>query len=655
MKRFIFTTIALCLTLAAGAQVIPVNPKFGAVSEEEVAMTVYEPDTSAVAVMLYREYDLDLVFNARLEIVKMITVHERIKILKEEGKKYADYSFLYYNSTAVRENYSGVKVETFNLEDGKLVRTKMSKKYEFDEKYSDAARRHSFTAENVKVGSVIEVTYKFSSPRYYDIDDIELQLAIPVNQTKVVVGYAEYFLMNRTQRGYVHTRYKRDSHPQTLTLSAYETLSYQLHQDYYEAEDVPALPEEDYSFCPTQYRGSLIYDLSGLYIPGSLDRSFAQKWTDVDKAVAESDILKVSQERFRESKELEAALQGVEGDEAKIVAVRDYLMKKVKWNEKSMLVPDTGKEVLKAGSGSDADINALMASALNAVGFQAEPVLVKRRSSGILMEFHISLNTFDTFILRVVNADGTGTWYLDAARESGYLNVLNPDFIVEKARLVHANGSGEWVDLTGLTKSRVNELVKAGLSPEGVLTGSVQIQAYQEESYSLKSHYDSFDSEDAFLDDIEADENIEVTEFEIQKEYGPVTSLKYSFEKDDETGERIYLHPFLSTFHSASAFRKEKRIIPVDFPYPENIIYNYSLTIPEGYVVEELPESKSITCPPVGGRILFQCREVGNQVSVSYRFSLESTIVVPEKYADLRVFWETATGVEKSTIVLKKQ
>ena len=655
MKRFIFASIALCLTLAAGAQVIPVNPKFGAVSEEEAAMTVYEPDTSAVAVMLYREYDLELVFNARLEIVKMITVHERIKVLKEEGKKYADYSFLYYNSNAVRENYSGVKVETFNLEDGKLVRTKMSKKYEFDEKYSETARRHSFTAENVKVGSVIEVSYKFSSPRYYDIDDIELQLSIPVNQTKVVVGFAEYFLMNRSQRGYVQTRYKRDNHPQTLTLSALEALSYQLYQDFYEAEDIPALPTEDYSFCPTQYRGSIIYDLSGIYIPGSLDRSFAMKWTDVDKAVAESDILKVSTERFRDTKELAAAIEGAEGDEATIVAVRNYITGRVKWNEKSRLVPDTTREILKAGSGSDADINALTASALNSIGYRAEPVLVKRRSSGILMEFHISLNTFDTFVLRITNPQGTQTWFLDAARENGWLNVLNPDFLVEQARVIPANGSGEWVNLSQLTKSRVNEIVKARFTPDGVLGGNVQIQAHQEDSYSVKSHYDSFDSEEAFLDEIESDENLEISRFEIQKEYGPITMITYDFEKDDEQGDRIYIHPFLSTFHSASSFRKENREIPVDLPYPENISYNFFLDIPEGYAAEEIPESKSLTCPPVGGRILFQCRELGGQISVSYRFSLESTLITPDQYADLRLFWETAAGIEKCTIVLKKQ
>ena len=184
MKHVFLSLALLVLTFSVSAQSIPVNPKFGAVSDAEIDMTSYALDTSAVAVMLYRECQLDLVFNYKLEIVKELTVHERIKVLKEEGKRFADFSFLYVDDKVVKENYGGVKVETFNRENGKIVRTRMSKKYEFDEVYSDGVRRFSFTAENVKVGSVIEVTYKFTSPRYYDIDDLDIQLSIPVNQAR---------------------------------------------------------------------------------------------------------------------------------------------------------------------------------------------------------------------------------------------------------------------------------------------------------------------------------------------------------------------------------------------------------------------------------------------------------------------------------------
>lgn len=652
MKKTAFLIAALTFSFLAAAQTIPVNPKFGSVSDAEIDMTVYSPDTSAVAVMLYREYTMDLVISeVSGVIVKDITVHERIKVLKEEGKRFGDFSFLYLNSNSTKEAYSGVKVETFNRENGKVVRTKMSKKFDFDEKYAEDVRRRSFSAENVKVGSVIEVAYKFSSPRYYAIDDIDIQLTIPVNQTHIEVGYAEYFGVNRTQRGSVPTRYRKDNRIANLPGAT----SYEVNLDVFDAVDVPALPAESHSFCPDQYRGAITYDLSSVVIPGVVFESISMKWPDVDKAISESDIFRVCKGKFRDAKELEAALTGVEGDEARIAAVRNYVVGKVKWDEESQLVPDDAREILKRGSGSDADINALTASALNTLGYTAEPVMIRRRTSGMLIDHHISLRSFDTFILRVTAPGGQGPWYLDAARDEGYLNVLNPLFLVEKARVIPFNGSGEWVDLTNLTRSHVSELVKMRMEPDGTLTGSAQIVANQEDSYLVKAHYNSFDTEDAFLEDIESDEHIEITAFEIKKEYGPTAEISYSFEKENEAGSLLYIQPVLSSFHSSSDFRKEERKLPVDFPYPESITYSFSLEIPEGYVVEELPEKVGLTFPSLEGRIQFATQQVGNIVSVLYRASLGKMLVLPQEYADLRLFWETAIGVEKSTIVLKKQ
>ena len=651
MKKTAALLAALALSFLSTAQTIPVNPKFGKVSDAEVDLAVYEPDTSAVAVMLYREYTMDLIIsNVTGGISKEITVHERIKVLKEEGKKFGDYSFLYVNDNKMKEVYSGIKVETYNRENGKVVRTAMSKKFDFDESYAEDVRRRSFSAENVKVGSVIEVFYKFASPRYFDIDDIDIQLSIPVNQTHVEVGHAEYFTINRTQRGSVRTAYQQKD--RIVNLSG--AVSYREDIDIFDAVDVPALPSESHSYCPDQYRGAISYDMSGLIIPGSVYESISMTWPDVDKAIKESDIFSVCKGRFRDAKELEASLAGVEGDEARIAAARNYVVGKVKWDKESHLVPDEAREILRRGSGSDADINALTASALNSVGFTAEPVMVRRRTSGMLIDYHISLRSFDTFILRVTAPDGNA-WFLDAARDEGYLNVLNPLFLVNKARLVPFGGPGEWVDLTNLSRSRVAEVVSMKMDADGTLRGTAQIIGHQEDSYAIKSNYNSFDSEDAFLEDIEADENIEITEFEIRKDYGPTVEISYSFEKENEAGGLEYIRPILSRFHSTSAFRKEERELPVDFPFPESITYSFNLEIPEGYAIEELPERTMKNFPTIGGRIQFMAQQVGNAVSVAYRVNLDRMLILPEHYADLRLFWETAVGLERSTIVLKKQ
>lgn len=652
MKKIVLVLAAIATSLAAQAQTIPVNPKFGAVSDAEIDLKVYEPDTSAVALMLYRDYTLDLRINNTGRVVKDITVHERIKVLKEAGKKYGDYSFVYLSNNSIKEYYTDVKVETVNREDGKIVRTKMSKQYDFDEKYSDDSRRRSFSAENVKVGSVIEVFYKFSSPRYYDIDNIDIQLSIPVNQTHIEVGTAEFFRVNRTMRGSIATRNGTD---QRMMNTGRGGGSYRVEVDTYDAVDVPALPSESNTFCPSQYGGSIIYDMSGLVIPGSVYENFSMSWPDVDKAITESDIFSVCKSKFNDVVGLTAAIADAEGDEARIVAVRNYVAGKVKWDENSHLVPKGAKDILKQGVGSDADINALTASALNTIGYIAEPVMIKKRTNGMLLDYHISLRSFDTFILRVSTKDRSKSWFLDAAREEGYLNVLDPRFLIEKARIIPFTGSGEWVDLRNLTKSRVTVFANAKISEDGTLACTINYLGTNENSYDIKYDYNDFDTEDAFLEAIEADDKIEITNFEIKNDYGPKAEFSYDFIKDLDLGDRLYIKPIVHSFHSDTAFKNEKRILPIDLAFPESLYYTFVLDVPQGYVVEELPKNASYSCPPVNGRIQFQTQQTDGRVTVAYRFIVDDIMVLPEEYADFRFFWEAAVGIEKSTIVLNKQ
>jgi hypothetical protein len=71
--------------------------------------------------------------------------------------------------------------------------------------------------------------------------------------------------------------------------------------------------------------------------------------------------------------------------------------------------------------------------------------------------------------------------------------------------------------------------------------------------------------------------------------------------------------------------------------------------------VEELPKNTNLSVPTVGGRIQFLVQQSGNTITAAYRVSLDKVLIFPEAYPDLRLFWETAVGIEKSMIVLKKQ
>lgn len=644
-------------TFGANAQTIKVNPKFGNVSKAELEMTEYAPDTSAVAVILYKgaetEVDINLHRDNTFAIIKK--VHERIKVLKEPGTRYANFEFGYTYTNSLKEEIKNIKVETYNLVNGKTEKTKMSKKFKFDEKFTENVRRVSFTAENVKVGSVIEVEYTFESPNYTNVPDLVFQTDIPINQVVETFSYPEYFTFKKTQRSLEHLDYSQ-SEENASEMIGMSTLSYRLFTDKFSAVDMPAMVDENLSFNSAQYRSRVIYDLGGVYIPGVVNKTFNKNWAAVDHDFIDAGILKDFFAKYRDKDELLAAVAGIEEDEAKIAAVVKFVADRVKWNDDVDKYPSPAKDVLKKGTGDSADINALVASALNTIGYKAEPVFLRRRTRGILVIFQITASAFDALMIKVTAPDNSKVWYLDGARKDGYLNVLPAHYLVEQARLINESEFGEWVDLRNLSRHKIVHSIVASLDETGLMTGTAKTEATGAYSYSVKAKYHGAESQEAYLEALQnRDELDELSEFQIDDSYGPTASLSYQFEKEYSlTGDKIYFKPFLSKFHSESYFRKETRKIPIDFEQPEDFSYIALVDLPEGWEVEEMPEPIKLTCPPVNAKLVFTCQNMGGKLIVRYNVNINEMVVAADHYADLRAFWEQLVNIEKSVIVLKK-
>ena len=461
-------------------------------------------------------------------------------------------------------------------------------------------------------------------------------------------------------RGFLTAAFRQEVENETITTPGLGMLSFNMYHDHFSATDVPVMKREPYSYCPDQYKLSVAYDLRSIEIPGAEARYYNADWTDVDRRFAGTPILPQFRQKFRDADALQAALSGKETTDEKIVAVWQYILDQVKWNKEVRLLPRDNKQTLKEGTGSSADINALMASALNTVGLTAEPVLVKSRADGTLLDFHISSAEFTTFILRIQALDGT-VRYLDASDRDSYLDVLPPAYLVTRGRLLHLNGRGEWVDLTAIpVTNTLTQVVKLSPVPaEGRANGSAEISAFNQIAYTVKSDYHDFDTPEAWIEDTENDEGIEVIEMALDEpdRLGNTAHVTYTFEKPVESaGDYLYVRPFLSVWHDAQAFRNEQRKLPVEFPCKQRINYMCLIEIPEGYAVEQLPATARGNMPAAGNSsYLIVCQQTENLVKMSFRMELNTLLVQEKDYPDFREFWEHLGKTEESVIVLKKQ
>ena len=138
--------------------------KFGDVSMDELKMTVYPQDSTAEAVVLADFGESKLEYNQTAESFQLIFERtRRVKILKKEGLEWANFSIPLYRNSTDEEKVTGLKAVTYNLENSKKVETKAKSESIIKEKYDENYSFTKVTWPNVRVGSVLEVTYRITS------------------------------------------------------------------------------------------------------------------------------------------------------------------------------------------------------------------------------------------------------------------------------------------------------------------------------------------------------------------------------------------------------------------------------------------------------------------------------------------------------------
>ena len=656
MKKTIVLSVLSLLCLSAAAQSIKINTKFGSVSDEEVNMTTYPADTSASVLILHRHHEIEIYVDGKSGLMQRETIVERIKILKESGKDYPDYKIIYSVQTDPNESVSEIKVTTWNMEGGKKVKSALARNMIFNEKYDESHRSISFSAPDVRVGSVVEVRYTFRTPRVGSFGTLYLQKYQPVNISELVVQYPEMITFNKMTQGAFPVKSDRTSEGK-MTMMDNNRYDYTSIKESYVAYDVPAMKEEPFMYYPDKYRLAMDYELSSFSIPGQVYKSYSTTWDAVDKIIYDDGIVKEFCRKTKFEDQVKAIVAQGLSEEETIAAVRRVVLDAVRWDKtRTGIVPETGKAT-REGEADAPTLSALVACALKEAGFTVSPVFYRPRTYGPLKDYHVALSSYRAVLLKVVSPSGK-VHFMDVVDNNAYLDVLPANCLVDRGRSLAETGLAAWENLAATQKKNLlNVVVNLTPHPDGEVEGKTSVVGYNLCSTRLKYNRDKFQEEEEYVEDLEKEEKIEVVSlsFKGQDEWSPECSVDYSFTaRADVAGDRIYLKPFFSRFHDAAAFRSQERKFPVEFPYTESINISCSVAIPQGYEVESLPQSTAFSFPDLKSQAVVRWLQDANMVVVRMQFKRDESFLPVDKYGDLRLYWEQLCNIYDSTIVLKK-
>lgn len=648
--------VSLFLFVFAYAAKAQEKIKFGEVSAEDLNMSVYPEDTSAVAVVLHEScrvwYDV-----ATDDFVLKTSHTVRIKILKTSGLSYADVNLPFYVTSGSRksERIYGISGFTHNIADGKIQRTKLLKDYIFEEKTSENMRRMKIAFQNVQAGSVIELKYEKSSPYYSYIDDYIFQSSIPVIYSTYTAIIPEYFSFGKRTAGYEYIDFSEKQVNVSFMING-QRLSCSGSEMTFTAKNLPVLKDDNYVWNKNDFTSKIMFDLRSFQIVGVTYKNFSVTWQDIDKQLMEDERFG-KQFRFSNlmKEEMAKAIDVSMTPEQKINAVLNLVKAKVQWDERNVLYIDNVRKALKEGKGSSAEMNALLICLLRDAGFEAYPVVMSLRSRGRIFSAFPTQKSLNYF-LTGVDIDGKSV-YMDASDKYGAVNVIPMNCMVQEARCVLDEGKpSRWVDLHDIGRNGTLKNITAKFNEEGKLSGTVS------ETYSGIPYVryctltDKQKSADDYRETLETKLNISISDLEQGKPQGASVSEKYSFENNNIVlgDDYIYLDALIFPYIDENPFKAESRKLPVEFPYPYDYVMTTTIELPEGYEVEEIPVAERITLGDRQINFNFAARQQDRILQVTQRITLRETVYPVQQYEHVRDFWAHIADKNTAQLVLKR-
>lgn len=661
---------SLCFTLTAFAQ----DYKFGKISKEELLEKFNPLDSSANATYLYkyRKTFFDYVQGDGFRLVTEI--HERIKIYNKEGFDYATKKVRLHKSGSDIEVINSIKAYTYNLLNGKIEETKLTKEGMFKTEKSKYLNEMKFTMPNIKVGSIVAFKYKVFSPFYWSVDDFNFQYDIPVKKIEAKFEVPEYFVFKVNTKGFLTVSPKTETKSGKITFRSKTRSGGSIHSgarttfnssdvDFtkkissYHLTNVPALKEEPYVNSINNYRSSMQYELSYTKFPQSPVKYYSTTWEDVVKTIYKSSNFGAELDKTSYFKdEIDAIIGSISDPMKRATLIFDFVKSKVKWDGYNSKYTNNGvKKAFKDQVGNVAEINLMLTSMLKYAGLNAYPVLVSTRRHGVpLFPTREGYNYVVSYVKFL-----DGSILLDATNKYSTPNVLPFRTLNWQGRVIAEKGGSTLVDLYPKQKSKNSISMLINLNAEGHIDGSYRSLKTNHKALSFRERYNETD-EDDFLEKLENKyDGLEVSEFNVKntEDLSKPIMESYKFIKENQAdiiGDKIYFSPMFFFKSKENPFKLEKREFPVDFGYPLKSTYRIIVNLPEGFKIESIPEPMAVALPEGMGVFKFSISGLGSKIQMLIDSEINEAIVSPIYYDALKEYFKQMIEKENEQIVLTK-
>lgn len=637
MKEFVI--LVLVFQLFGSSSWSQSFPNYGRPGDDELNMTTCSFDPEADAIALVK--DAIAYYNDEHNLIT--EYHVRIKILKESGIARADVVIPYYHKGEY-EFIDQVQGAVINMVNGAPQYFVLEKKNTFHRKFNEYWSRVTFTFPAVRVGSIIEYTYRSVQKNYNGLEDWSFQLDIPVLRSK----YSLTILPNAEFSYVVH---KSDQLPVDIKSnnnSGFIT---------FEMQKIQALTAEPYMDARKDYLQRVAFQLSGYESSGSKIK-YMTSWKEVIRELfSRLDFGIQLNKNIPDTEEFIKEAKTITDELTRVRMVHKYVQSRMKWNGFTGKYTGGIKEAWKDKTGSIADINLLLVNLLQSAGLQAYPLLVSERSNGKVSKDIPFIDQFSSVFALVKTR--TGDYYLNATDYLTPVHII-PDQLLNTSALLVDRKIGGIIDISDESKAyRETISVIATIQPDMMINGECIIQSSDYARVAKLAVYqrDPNDFINRFYTGTES--TIHVDSFAVNNLEIDTLSLKQviRFNKPAEnSGEYYFLQTNIFTGFKSNPFISQNRSSNINFGFNQDVMANVRMHWPEDYQPDDIPKSIHIANSDKSMMFVRDVfTDIPNRVLLTrYRFKMKSFHEAGE-YPELKAFYTKMYELLKEPVVIRKK
>jgi len=641
--------------------------KFGKISPADFDIKAPSFDTAADAVVIADVGYSDFVGNPNGWFTLQYRHFKRIKILNKNAFSTATVKIPLYFSGTTSEKLESLKANTYNLENGKVVETKLDDKSIFTDKTSSNWMEKKFTFPALKEGSIIEYSYIQESPYFEFLQPWYFQDVYPCLYSEYEVNLPQFFQYVTLTQGYLP--FQKTSSVKNVTFhltipggaSKSESMPYDddVTDTKYTMKNIPSFKLEKYTTTPANYMSKIEFQLARYTFRDMMVEDRMGSWKTLAQDLMKYDRFgsDLNSNNSWMNDELETVTKGAATSMEKAKKIYAYVRDNFTCTSHNELEGSNNiKTVFKNRNGNEAELNLLLVAMLKHEHFQALPVILSTRSHGFTNELYPLLSRFN-YTIAAVSID-SAAWFLDASEPwIGFGHLPERCYNGHARIIVPDDALPVYFDADSLMDKSMTTVFFTN-DEKGNYIGRVQSTKGIFESSNIRERvHDKGDKE--FFKDIQMGipQELEMSGPSIDslKILDLPVAVNYDLKLKVAGEDIIYFNPMLAEGYKENPFKAAERLYPVEMPYGSDETYVLNMETPQGYVIDEIPKSTKVTFNGDEGFFEYLIVKDDNGIQFKCRIQLKRANFKPEDYATLRDFFAFIVKKQSEQIVFKKK